>query len=112
MALHHYAGLKIASWIATGLGALYLILDPTVKVAIIVAIPGTITAILSVVTHFQLRAIKTDVNSNLTRMANEKQVKTDQLAAQGKELSIAQEKLAHAEGVKQGSDTERSKATP
>jgi hypothetical protein len=39
--------LKIIKWVSLAMGALILLMDPTVKVALIVSIAPTITAVLT-----------------------------------------------------------------
>jgi hypothetical protein len=107
MVLHHYGVWKLI-WLASVIvGGVVVAMDPTVKVALIVATPTTITGFGTLILGFLNRRdaklihantaeIKASVNGNFTKLLNAK-------AAQSVELKDKTEQLAHAEGRREGS---------
>ena len=82
-------------------------MDPTVKVALIVAIPSTITGIGTLVLGFLNRSTQTQMKSSMdghfTKLLAERQ-------QQGVELVEKTDKLAHAEGRREGVEAAEDKA--
>jgi membrane protein implicated in regulation of membrane protease activity len=65
--------LKIIKWVSLAMGALILLMDPTVKVALIVSIAPTITAVLTAwVNHRKLNTIEINTNSRLDKLLGER----------------------------------------
>jgi hypothetical protein len=88
------------------LAAVVVVMDPTVKVALIVVVGqliiGIPTLILGFLNRKGLREIKVDVNSNFTRMMNQRDVQEEKLIMQAGQLGFKTEQLAHAEGRREG----------
>ena len=106
MTIHSYAVAKVLVYASVAVGAFFFMLDPTVKVALIVSIPATVTGlvtlILGIVNRQQLKAIKVDVNSNFSRLLSEK-------ANAQSQLTESQKKLSHAEGRREGVESGEAK---
>jgi hypothetical protein len=115
MSLPHYSAWKIATWILSLAGAVIVTLDPTVKVAIIVAIPSTITGIGTLILGFMSRKsqqitdakvekIEISVNSNTSRLL-------DKLEEKGKQLVAATSRADSSEGSEAGRQLARTEAS-
>jgi uncharacterized membrane protein (Fun14 family) len=106
MALHHYGVLKVTTWALGVIAVAAIALDPTVKVALIVSIPPTITGILAFVLGLmnrkQLQTIKVDVNTNFQKLLQDK-------ISQDKVITEQTQKLAHAEGRREGVESKDAK---
>ena len=99
MSLPTYGACRMATWILGGLAAIVLAMDPTVKVAIIVAIPSAITGIgtlvLGILNRNKLGDVAVLVDGKLSRLLEEKD-------RQGVELSDKSDQLSHAQGRREG----------
>jgi hypothetical protein len=106
-----YAALKITTVMFFTIAAAIVAMDPTVKVAMIVATPGMITGIGTIILALMNRKTqqeglkiqietKANVDGNFSKLWEEK----DRQVAQLKET---QDKLSHAEGYRAGSESER-----
>ena len=125
----HIAAFKV------GVGALLvagaaLAMDPTIKVALIMSGPVTLIGIGTLTLGFLTRRDSKRMQDKQDKMQSDQAKLKDSMNGHfdklmtereqvGKELGIAKDQLintakdlAHAEGVKEGSDSERSKGTP
>lgn len=97
---------KVATLAFTVMAAAVVSLDPTVKVAIIAAIPGTITGlitvILGIINHRTQQAMRVSIDGNFTRMLDER-------AAQSAQLEDKSDKLSHAQGRREGIEFDQNK---
>lgn len=95
----YYGAVKLAT-LVLGVGAVTVILmDPTVKVAIISAIPPTVSAFVwGWVNHVKIATVEVNTNSKLTELL--------------KQRNEAASRADRAEGIKEGSDAERIKPVP
>ena len=78
---HHYGVLAVALKIATGVfsivAALMIIMDPTVKVAIIAAIPPTISSLMwGYINHKKLQTVEVNTNHRLDKLLQERNTAT------------------------------------
>jgi hypothetical protein len=109
------AHLKIATIAFSAMAAAAVALDPTVKVAIIMSVPATITGLGTLALGFLNRLdqkkslvnqaeMKDSMDGHFGKLLAEK-------AAQGAELVDKTDKLAHAEGRREGIEsTEHTKS--
>jgi hypothetical protein len=112
MSLHHIAAWKVASAVAVAISATVIVMEPTVKVALIMGVSAIVTMIagklmerwfppkiLQKIATSQ-NEIKVSVDGNFKRMLDDKE-KQDKLIAQ------SDKDLARAEGHREGSESER-----
>jgi membrane protein implicated in regulation of membrane protease activity len=109
MSLPHYGAWKLATWILSGLAAVIVAMDPTMKVAIVTAIPATLTLLFTILTWFMGRKslvnqsqMKESIDGHFTKLMEEK-------TQQGVELVEKTDKLSHAEGRREGIESTESK---
>lgn len=106
MVIHHLGVLKTVAWVTGIVGAVIVALDPSVKVALIASIAPTIASmgalILGILNRNQLKVIKIDVNTNFQKLLQDKK-------DQDKEMATKSDQLSHAQGWKEGSQSERDK---
>ena len=97
---------KVATLAFAVLAAAVVALDPTVKVAIIAAIPGTITGlitvILGIINHRTQQEMRVSVDGNFKRMLDERALQTVELKDQS-------DKLSHAQGRREGIEFDQNK---
>ena len=116
MIVTHYTALKVlAVYSVIALSAIAL--NPTLEVAVIVAVPGTIagmgTIFLGLLARKDARelrasqaAMQTSIDGHFSKLLDEKQ-------KQGEQLVDKTDRLAHAEGRREGVEaTEEKKGTP
>ena len=106
MTLAHVSLGKIALWAANVAIAVFFAVDPTVKVAIIAGSALVLTnvpaIIIAVLNRKAVEKMSINVDGNLKRLLDEK-------VTAASEHVVTSEKLAHAEGVREGSDAERAR---
>jgi hypothetical protein len=109
----HYGVWKMATWVLSGIGAAIVVMDPTVKVALIVAVPLAVANCGTLLLGFLNRS---DVKTSL---ANQEKMKASmdghfskllaERAQQGVELVDKTDKLSHAEGRREGIESTEGK---
>ncbi len=113
MAIAHYAALKTATWVFGLVGAAIFVMEPTVKVALIVALPLTITSVGNFILGVLNRAgqkrsqaqgerIQESVDGNFSKLWEKQQ-------SQSEKLHISEGKLSHAEGRREGVEATEDK---
>src|SRR6202795_272022 len=113
MGPHHYGAFKVGAWMfgsTLALAALVHAVEPTVKVALIVAASGLLSTLISTGTLLylgrkgkgMLTEIRMDVNSNFTKMREERNAQTVKVDESAAQLAAATSKLSHAEGRREG----------
>ena len=99
MALHHLGILKTVTWVLGAAAVAIVAMDPTIKVALIVSAPPTLTGILAFILGLmnrkELKVIKVDVNTNFQKLLREKE-------EQNKEMAAKSDQLSHAQGRREG----------
>ena len=118
--LPHLSMLKIAA-VILAVNAVTAVMDPTVKVALIVAVPSLITGVGTLALGFltrrdnkEMRAkqdnmqedqsrLQTSMDGHFTKILNER-------TAIGEKLTDKTDKLAHAEGRREGIEVAEDKA--
>jgi hypothetical protein len=102
MSILHYGATKLVLCASITVAAAVAAMDPTTKgyviAGCIAAIPPTITGLLN---HWKIATVEHKVDGMNTALRAEKKEAETQLVDTSKQL-------AHAEGVKQGSDAERA----
>jgi hypothetical protein len=98
----HYGAAKLVFLVSVSVGAAIAVMDPNVKgyliAGCVAAIPPTITGLFN---HWKISTVERKVDGMNSELRAEKKQAVAELADTSKQL-------AHAEGVKQGSDTERA----
>src|ERR1035437_3763563 len=97
-------GFKVATVVFTLIGAAIVAMDPTVKVAIIVAAPSMLTGIGTIILGFMNRTKLQDVHESAVRMESNVDGKLSKLLEVKQQLSDTKETLAHAEGHREATD--------
>src|ERR1035437_1989831 len=103
-------GFKVATVVFTLIGAAIVAMDPTVKVAIIVAAPSMLAGIGTIILGFMNRTKLQDVHESAVRMESNVNGKLSKLLEVKQELSNTQQTLAHAEGHREATDEIRHEA--
>jgi hypothetical protein len=95
MTIHYYGALKITTVILSVAAAAIIALDPTIKVALIVATPGTITGILTFTLGILGRRDARELKMGQENMQSSVDGKLSQLIE-------TKEQLSHAQGRREG----------
>jgi hypothetical protein len=125
--VHYGSVLKISTYVFGALSAVAILIDPTIKVALIMSIPGIVTGLsasyIGYLNHLDNKlthasqqeqknateAIGNKVDGKLSRILDASDKKDVKLADQSDQLTVAKVDLSHAEGRREGIESTEPK---
>lgn len=107
-----YAAFKIASISAALIGAVFFTIDPTVKVAIIIAIPQVVVGLGTLVLGFVNRQATRELHQTTAQLEVRVDGRLTELLSAREKQAEVQSALSHAEGRREGLELDQAKKAP